>query len=125
MACINYNDTITLVTTTVDEYGAEVPGDEYDVAAVVEMATGYTHDNHQDAIVSDAIAFVDPTNSDVQANFYRLEEMLVIANLFGDSEINSWFKVIDVTVSRDTQLCNQIDNVQVSLKKISPPYNVS
>ena len=125
MVCINYNDTITLVTTTVDSYGAEIVDQEYDVPAVVEMATGYAHSGNQDAITSDAIAFVDPTNADVLENFYRLEEMLVIANLFGASEAQSWFKIENVIVARDTQLCNKVDNVQLSLKKVRPVGGIS
>lgn len=125
MVCINYNDTITLVTTSVDSYGAEYVDQEYDVPAVVEMATGYIHGDNQDAITSDAIAFVDPTNSDVIANAYRLEEMLVIANLYGETEAQSWFKVTNVVVARDTQLCNTIDNVQLTLKKVRPIGGIS
>jgi hypothetical protein len=125
MTCIDYKDTITLVTTTVDSYGAEVVDSEYEVNAIVEMATGYTHSDYQDAITSDAIAFLDPTNSDVIANFYRLEEMLVIANLFGASEAQSWFKIENVVVARDTLLCNTINNVQVNLKKVRPVGGIS
>lgn len=125
MVCINYNDTITLVTTTVDSYGAEVVDQEYEVPATVEMATGYEHGNNQASITSDAIAFIDPTNSNVVANAYRLEEMLVIANLFGESEAQSWFKIENVTVARDTQLCNTIDNVQLNLKKVRPVGGIS
>lgn len=121
MTCINYKDTVTLVTTTVDSYGAEVADEEYEVQAVVEMATGYTHSDNQDAITSDAIVYVDPSNEDVQDNFYRLEEMLVIIDIFGTHENRSWFKVTNVVVARDTQLCNTVDNIQLNLKKVSPP----
>jgi len=89
------------------------------------MATGYTHSDHQDAITSDAIAFIDPSNSNVISNFYRLEEMLVIANLFGASEAQSWFKIESVVVARDTLLCNNIDNVQLNLKKVRPVGGIS
>ncbi len=121
MTCIEYNDTVTLCTTTVDAYGAEIVDEEYEVPAVVEMATGYIHSDNQDAITSDAIVYVDPSDQDVADNYYRLEEMLVVANLFGAPENRSWFKVTNVVVARDTQLCNEIDNVQLNLKKVSPP----
>lgn len=125
MTCIDYKDTITLITTTVDNYGAEVVESEYEVPAIVEMATGYIHTDNQAAITSDAIAFLDPSNSDLIANFYRLEEMLVIANLFGASEAQSWFKIESVVIARDTLLCNQIDNVQITLKKVRPIGGIS
>lgn len=118
--CIEYPDNITLVSTTVDGYGKLVIDDEEDVQAIFEMATGYAHTDNQEAITSDAIAFVSPEDEFVADNFYRLEEMLVVADLFGSSDDQSWFKVVNVIVSRDSQLCNTIDNVQLQLKKTSP-----
>lgn len=115
--CIAYNDTVTLVKTTVDGYGSQILDDSADVPAVVELNTGYTHAANQDAVTSDAIVLVDPTNAFVQANFYRLEEMLVVIDLFNTPLGDAWYKVESVTVNRDHQLCNQIDNVQLNLKK--------
>lgn len=114
---IVYNDTVTLVTTTVDIYGSETVDEQYEVPAVVELGVGFTHADNQDAITSDAIVRVDPTNSDVQDNFYRLEGMMVIIDTFGSGNSLNWYRVADVTVYRDTQLSNQIDNIQLTLEK--------
>lgn len=118
-APLKYNETVTLMTTSVDEYGADVIEAQEVVMAIVEQNTGYTHGNNQTAVVSDAIVYVDPLEPFVRDNFNRLEEMLVIVQLFGVPESKAWFKVTNVTVARDHLLSNRIDNIRLSLKKTS------
>lgn len=117
--CIQYKDPITLVLTEPDEYGTEVLSDQADIMAAIDLNTGYTHGNNQDAVVSDAIAFISPDNQFVQDNYNRLEEMLVLIDLFNTPDNRAWYKIVQVNVARDTQLCNKIDHLELLLKKTS------
>jgi len=115
--CLQFDDIITLVATRPDEYGSEVVDDQAQVPAAIDLNTGYTHASNQDGVTSDAIAFVPATDEFVADNFYRLEEMLVAIDLFGTPNDRAWYKVTQVNVARDTQLCNEIDHVELLLKK--------
>lgn len=125
--CIKYPDTITLITTQVDTDGYNTPIiDTYeDVPAIFNQSVGSEHSNNQEEIISDADAFVDPSNSFVSSNVYRLEEMYVLASKFGSPDAISWYKVIRAVVSQDSQFANAIDNVQIFLQKTEPIGNVS
>jgi hypothetical protein len=114
---ISYPDTITLLTTDVNLYGSEIVDEESEVACAIELNTGYMHTANQDAVNSDAIVFIDPNDPFVVDNFYRLEEMLVVITKYGSKEEDAWYKVTKAIVSMDHQLTNQIDNVQLNLKK--------
>lgn len=122
---IEYQDTIRIVETTKDGYGSEVYVDDYDVPAVFEQNTGWRHQNNQDALNANATAFVDPTNDFVQSAFNRLEGMLVIADPFSSGVTGSWYRITSVTVSRASQLDNEIDNIQLLLKKTSGLTGIS
>jgi hypothetical protein len=117
MTYIQYPHTLRFFETTVDGYGEHVVGDYEDVPAVFEQQTGFSHTNFQDAITSDAVALVDPRNTWVQANAYRLEELLVVANPYGEAESQSWYKVVESAVGSTHQLDNVIDTVRIVLKK--------
>lgn len=123
--CIQFNDTITLVATTVDEYGSDQLDDQAEVQAAIDLNTGFVHGANQDAVTSDAIVFLNPDEEFVQDNFYRLEEMFVVIELFGTPEQRAWYKITQVNVARDTQLCNQIDHLELLLKKTSQVADVS
>jgi hypothetical protein len=122
---IDYNDVITIIEPGVDGYGNETVKNEAIVAAVWEQNTGYRHGSNQSAIDANATALVDPDNEFVQSKFDRLEGMLVIAPLFGASVGVSWYRITSVVVSRDTQLANEIDNIQLHLKKTAGIPGVS
>jgi hypothetical protein len=122
---LEYQDTVTLLQTAVDGYGNESVVAEADVAATVDFNTAWRHGASQDAINSNAVVFVDPDDDFVQVQLGRLEGMLVVVPLFGASDDQSWFRVISSIVSRDTQLDNEIDNIQLLLKKSSRLQSVS
>lgn len=121
MICLDLQDTILLVATAPDEYGTEHIDDQAEVQAAIDLNTGYSHSGNQDAVTSDAVAFISPSNSFVQDNFYRLEEMLVAIDLFDTPDQRAWYKVSSVNVARDTQLCNKIDHLELLLKKTNQP----
>jgi len=125
MTCVQYKDTITLILTAPNEYGSEIIDDSAEVKAAIDLNTGYSHGNNQDAVDSDAIAFVSSKNQFIQDNYNRLEEMLVTIPLFGTPLPKAWYKVTQVNVARDTQLCNQIDHLELLLKKTAEVTYVS
>lgn len=125
MTCIQYSDPITLIATVPDEYGSEQIDVQAEVMAAIDLNTGYAHGANQDAVTSDAIAFVSPDNTFVRENYYRLEEMLVVIDLFNTPDQRAWYKVSQVNIARDTQLCNEIDHLELLLKKTSPVLEVS
>lgn len=120
--CIQFDDPITLVLTqpSSDGYGTEELEDQADIMAAIDFNTGYSHGANQDDITSDAIARISPNNQFVRDNFNRLEEMLILIDLFNTPDQRAWYKVIKVGVARDTQLCNDIDHLELQLKKTAP-----
>lgn len=123
--CINYIDTVTLVTTTVNEYATEVVDEQIDVPAVVQLNTGYVHSANQDAVTSDAVVYIDPSDAFVSANHNRLEEMLLITCLYDTALTEDWYKITNVDVIRGHQLRSRIDNIRLDLKKTTQIANVS
>lgn len=125
MICINYPDTITIAFTQVDGYGTESIAESAEVSAAIDLNAGYTHSGNQTAVTSDAIVFIDPKAPIISQNFYRLEECLISIPLFNIPSEDSWYKVIDMDIGRDTQLTNSIDNIQLFLKKTTEVGYVS
>lgn len=118
-ALINYQDTATIVVMGgSSEYANDKSVEEMAAVSVVFLQnTGLSHGAYQDAITSDAIMYVDPEDGFVQSHFYRLEDMFVLAPLFGATDPEGWYKIESVTVNRDHLLSNEIDNVECALKK--------
>lgn len=123
MIYLDYKDTVYLVDPVIDNYGAEKIGQVETVPALFIQNTGWEHAQNQDGISSNGEIYIDPTHWFVEQNAYRLEELLVIANPFGDSQRQAWYRIVDVTVAQDKLLTNGIDNVRLELKKTSElPY---
>lgn len=124
MICLDFPDTIVLVKTTVNTYGKPVYASEADVACVFVRDTGYIHSANQNQLNSDAIAYCDPTTPFLITNKYRVEEYLVVVD-WNENEADSWYKVTSVAVHRDSQLTNEIDSVELTLKKTTGIARVS
>ena len=122
---VEYQDTVRLLDTAVNAYGTETVVNDVTVPAVVELNTGYNRANNQEAILSDAIVRPLPTNQFIVNNFNRLEGMLLIIEVFGDPVSEAWYRIESVTVYRDTQLGNTIDNIELGLKKTGAITGVS
>lgn len=124
--CINYPDSVTFVVTSLGDYGDdESVVSEHAVPSIVVQNTAYSHSNNQDAIGSDTVVYVDPENEFVQDNYFRLEELLLKINTFGGDESQNWFKVVSANISKDHLLCNNIDSVELILKKTASMADVS
>jgi hypothetical protein len=115
---LNYQDTATFITVESNGYGNDKSVTaQVEVPVIFVQNTGFRHANNQDAIESDAVCWPDPENSFIQSNFNRLEGMYILEPLFGASDDPSWYKIIDVTVNRDHLLQNEINNIELKLKK--------
>lgn len=115
--CLNYKDNISIVVPKYDKYGSESIDEIHETKALFIQNTGWSHSANNSNIDSNATLYVDPKDEFVQENSNRLEGMMVIANPFGFEQSQSWYRIIDVNVNQDKLLCNQIDNIALSLKK--------
>lgn len=123
--CLDYKDTVTLVFVTTDDYGQTVPDEEVEVRGLVVLDTGHSHSANQEAITSDAQVYLDPSDENVIAQHYRLEEAYMRLGLFGTPAADDWYQVSRVDIARDILLGNQIDNVTLSLRKVGDMAYVS
>lgn len=121
-----YQDLATFALVESTGYSASKSAvSQAEVAVIFVQNTGFDHQNFQDAVDADAICWPDPENYFVVANHNRLEGMYILAPLYGAADEQAWYKVIDVTVNRDHLLENQIDNIELRLKKTRPIEGVS
>ena len=123
---LNYQDLATFVDTEPSNYAnnrtviAQVL-----VPVIFLQTTGFDHGNFQDGVTADAICYPDPDNAFLNSNANRIEGMYVIMQLFGSSIEESWYKIEEVNVNRDHLLGNNIDNIELLLKKTRPIAGVS
>lgn len=123
---LNYPDTATFVKVSPAGYSNNKVVVSQDCVPVVFIQnTGFSRNNNQDAVDSDAICFPDHYDPFIVENHNRLEGMYILAPMFDASEAEGWFKVVQVNVNRDHLLGNQIDNIELILKKSSPLPGVS
>ena len=121
-----YQDTATFVKVTSDGYSSDkTVTQQVDIGVVFVQNTQMSRSSFQDSIDSDAICWVDPEDAFVMENFNRLEGMYILEPLFGSADSQSWYKITDVTVNRDHLLSNEIDNIELALKKTRPIPGVS
>ena len=114
---ICFKDIVKLATTDVDGYGDQSVDYLTDLECLFLQSTGDSFADHREEITSDAHAYIDFNNPAVSALGYRLEGMFIIAQPFGTSESESWYKIIRVVVGQRKLLNNQVDNVHIFLKK--------
>lgn len=112
-------DTVRLATTTVDGYGDKTVTVLTDVKSLFIQRTGVDHATNAETDNSDATIYLDPTNSVVLENMFRLEGMYIIAQPFGQLADESWYKIAHVTVAQRKLLDNTIDNIHCQLEKIA------
>lgn len=123
---LNYPDTATFVLVESTGYGNDKESQQQvDVPVIFIQSTGFVRAGFQENVDADAICFPDFTNGFIVDNHNRLEGMYIRMPLFGATAAESWYKVESATVNRDHLLGNQIDNVELRLKKTRPISGVS
>lgn len=121
-----YNDCATFVEVQSQGYSKNKLPKMYDNVPVIFIQnTGMNRTNFQDGITADAICFADPDNEFIKSKHYRLEGLYVLDPLFDISEDEAWYKIEGVTINRDHLLENEIDNIELRLKKTKKIPNVS
>lgn len=118
MRLFEYQDSATFVKVSSSGYSNNKSVEEQsDVSVVFIQSTGFNRSSFRDNVTADATCFPDPENTFILANHDRLEGMYILAPLFGINDDEGWYKVISVAVNRDHLLSNQIDNIELRLKK--------
>lgn len=112
-------DTVKIATTTFDGYGDKTLTILTEVKCLFIHRLGVQNETFMDTTTSDASVYLDPTNQLIVDNMYRLEGMYVIAQPFGTSQEESWYRITNVTVAQKKLLTNKIDNILCRLQKIS------
>lgn len=123
---LEYKDTATIVETVSDGYGNQrLIADQQTVNCTMLQSTSFSRNGTIQQVESDATCYVDPTNSFVVANYNRLEGFYIQVSLYNSPQNISWYKILRVTVNRDHLLTNNIDNIELALKKTRPVPTVS
>lgn len=120
---MKYVDTVRLAMTTSDGYGDQHVEILSEVAAIFIQRTGVEQGNNETYYTADALVYLNPKDGTVTSNSFRLEGMYVIAQPFGQSQEESWYKITGVNVGQRKLLTNEIDNVLCTLQKVAGlPY---
>jgi len=123
---LEYKDTATFYRVTAGGYrGDKTVAESASVDVIFLQNTGFEQGSFQENTDSDAVCYPDPLNTFISGNFNRLQGMYILMPLFGASDDESWFKVVSVNVNRDHLLANEIDNIDMQLKKTRPLQGVS
>lgn len=114
---LNYLDTVRLIQTGQDGYGDHTIIADIPVGALFHEGTSQAESSYVERIGCDAHVYLDPENSYVKENAFRLEGMYIVANLYGGIEEESWYKISRVVVGQRKLLDNAINNVHCFLTK--------
>lgn len=112
-------DTVKLATTTSDGYGDKAVTVLSEVACLFVQRTSVERGTNTEGVASDAVVYLDPRNPVVLDNSYRLEGMYIIAQPFGQSQEESWYRIIGVNVGQRKLLDNTVDNIHCDLEKVA------
>lgn len=123
---LTYKDTATFIRVTSTGYrGSKLAVEQAQVPVIFLQNTGFINSNYQENYDADAICYPDPLDIFIDANHNRLEGLYILAPLFGINDDDAWYKVTEVRVNRDHLLGNQIDNIELLLKKTAKIAGVS
>lgn len=116
---LKMKDTIRLAQTVSDGYGDKSVQVLTEVKSLFLQSTSSSHSSNADIRESDAHVYLDINNSVVKGRGYRLEGMYIIANPFGNTDDESWYRITRVVVGQRKLLANNVDNVHAFLKKVA------
>lgn len=123
---INYNQEVTFVIAESNGYkGNKTMKEQYIVKCIILQDIKMQNSGYSETVDADSIIYVDPENTFIQDNYYRLEGMYILSPLFNSPNSISWYRVESVAVNRDHLLDNKTDNIACLLKKTEPIAGVS
>lgn len=116
---IDLKDTIRLAQTVSDGYGDTSVEILTEIDCLFLQSTSNSHSNNTEVVQADSHVYLDPFNSILVENGYRIEGMYIIANPLGSSDDESWYKITRVVVGQRKLLDNDIDNIHCFLQKVA------
>ena len=120
-------DTVLLVDTNSDGYGDKAIVSKTSVKSLFIQRSSYVHGGNTEGLMSDAAVYLDPKNPKVLEALRRdrkdgrvgLDGMYIIAQMFGEPDGESWYRISSVNVGRRKLLNNAIDNIYFRLEKVA------
>lgn len=123
---MDYNDIGTFYKVSPQGYGNNKDlEDSASVNGIFLQNTGFLHSSNQDAVEADASFYPDPEDEFVIGNYNRLEGMYIVVSPYEAPALISWYRITSVSVNRDHLLTNTIDNIELTLKKVTMPKLIS
>jgi len=127
MKKIRLQDKVRIINAAVDGYGDAVILEEAEVAGAFFQGTAAARANDTDIMDAtdlietyDAHCYVDETAPFVVENAFRLENMFLVANLYGYPESESWYRIRDVKLGVTKIRDNVVNNCHLFLQKSEP-----
>lgn len=122
---INYHDSALLLKIKSSGYkGKNEIVDQDDVPGIFVDSSGLSQANFQDGINADAVFYADPESEFMIKYNYEVNGFsLMLPSYDGLGE--RWYMVTQVTVNKNHLLGDEIDNVELRLKKSSPVTNIA
>ena len=121
---ISYKDTVYLVNLSVDGYNDKTISTTEEISALFHLGASYSNQDGATLYGSDAHVYLNPKNSVVMSNAYRLEGWYVVASIFGGDLNEGWYRIETVVVGQQKLLSNNVDNVHCFLKKVAAPVEL-
>lgn len=114
---LNYKDDLLLIETAQDGYGDNSLAHIEKVKGLFLQGTSQSQMAYTEMLGTDAHVYLDIENGFVKENAFRLEGMYLVANLYGGTEEESWYKISRCKVGQRKLLENDINNVHCFLTK--------
>lgn len=119
---IIYKDRVTFVKVESGEYRNEkTMTEQQDVDCLLIKSDTFVQAGFQENKDTDAVCYVDPSNQFIQDNIADLEGLYILSAIFG----TEWYRVENYSVHKDHLLENEVDNIELTLKKTRAITGVS
>lgn len=114
---LDYKDDLLLIETEQDGYGDNSLSHIEKVKGLFLQGTSQSQITYTEMLGTDAHVYLDIENEYVKENAFRLEGMYLVANLYGGTDEESWYKISRCKVGQRKLLENDINNVHCFLTK--------
>ena len=119
---IDYKNQVTFVKVESGEYRNEkTMTEQQNVNCLLIKSDSFAQAGFREGKDADAILYVDPSNQFIQDNIASLEGLYVLSTVFG----TEWYRVGSYSVHKDHLLENEIDNIELVLKRTRAIVGVS
>ena len=112
-----YKDPVYLIETSQNMYGDNTVSHIEAIFGLFVQGNSQSESRYVEALGTDAHIYLDIDNPYVRENAFRLEGMYIVANLFGGTNEESWYKIARCKVGQRKLLDNDINNIHCFLTK--------